>query len=273
MHTVWKGNLTFGLVSIGIKLHSAVEEKDVKLISIHKDCLVPIRHEKIAPGCDDDAIEPEDIVKAYEYGPHQYVILNNNELDALKKEYEVKAVDIMSFVQLEEIDPVYFDRSYFISPTPGSEKAYLLLRQALERTGKIGLVKISLRSRQHLAIIRVLDDCLILETIHYPDEVRTVDQVPNLPDADQFTIQTKELVAAITLVNQLTVRFDPEAYQDEYRSALLDLIELKIEQEDIVKPVINPNRDLGSIMEALSASIEQTKPAPKKPARTKKASL
>lgn len=261
MHTVWKGNLSFGLISIGIRIHSVIEDKDVKLIGIHKDCLVPIRYEKIAPGCEDGEVKPEDIVKAYEYSPNKYVVVSKEELDALKKEYEVQSVDIISFVQLEEIDPVYFDRSYFINAMEGSEKTYILLKQALERTGKIGIVKISLRNRQHLAIIRVHEDGLILETIHYPDEVRSITQVPNLPSEQEVTIQRKELVAATTLINELTVPFIPEDYTDEYRTALLDLIEEKIENEEVeVKPVINPKKvDLKNILDALNASIEQTK--------------
>lgn len=277
MHTVWKGNLSFGLVNIGIKLHSAIEDKDVKLIGIHKDCLVPIQYEKVAPGCEEGPVEPEDIVKAYQYGANKYVIVSEEELRNLKREYEVESVDLISFVQLEEIDPIYFERSYFINPMEGSERTYVLLRQALERTGKIGIVKISLRSRQHLAIIRVYKHGLILETIHYPDEVRSIQQVSNLPSEEQVTIQMKELIAATTLINQLTVPFVPEDYKDEYRTALLDLIETKIEKEDVqVKSVINPNKEnIISIMEALNKSIEQTKPEKspkvKSPSKTKKA--
>ncbi|MEH6945650.1 Ku protein [Bacillus sp. JJ634] len=277
MHTVWKGNLSFGLVNIGIKLHSAIEDKDVKLIGIHKDCLVPIQYEKVAPGCEEGPVEPEDIVKAYQYGANKYVIVSEEELRNLKREYEVESVDLISFVQLEEIDPIYFERSYFINPMEGSERTYVLLRQALERTGKIGIVKISLRSRQHLAIIRVYKHGLILETIHYPDEVRSIQQVSNLPSEEQVTIQMKELIAATTLINQLTVPFVPEDYKDEYRTALLDLIETKIEKEDVrVKSVINPNKEnIISIMEALNKSIEQTKPEKspkaKSTSKTKKA--
>ncbi|AZV44002.1 Ku protein [Peribacillus asahii] len=277
MHTVWKGNLSFGLINIGIKLHSAIEDKDVKLIGIHKDCLVPIQYEKVAPGCEEGPVEPEDIVKAYQYGANKYVIVSEEELRNLKQEYEVESVDLISFVQLEEIDPIYFERSYFINPMEGSERTYVLLRQALERTGKIGIVKISLRSRQHLAIIRVYKHGLILETIHYPDEVRSIQQVPNLPSEEQVTIQMKELIAATTLINQLTVPFVPEDYKDEYRTALLDLIETKIEKEDVqVKSVINPNKEnIISIMEALNKSIEQTKPEKspkvKSTSKTKKA--
>lgn len=272
MHTVWKGNLSFGLINIEIKLHSAIEDKDVKLIGIHKDCLVPIQYEKVAPGCEEGTVEPEDIVKAYEYGANKYVIISEEELNTLKKEYEVKAVDLISFVQLEEIDPIYFDRSYFVSPTEGSEKTYILLRQALERTRKIGVAKISLRSRQHLAVIRVHEHGLILETIHYPNEVRSIKQVPNLPPEEQVTIQMKELIAASTLINQLTVPFVPEDYTDEYRTALLDLIETKIEKEDVqAKSIVNPKKgSIVSIMEALNASIEQTKLA--KPTKMKSTS-
>ncbi|MFJ8258003.1 Ku protein [Peribacillus asahii] len=277
MHTVWKGNLSFGLVNIGIKLHSAIEDKNVKLIGIHKDCLVPIQYEKVAPGCEEGPVEPEDIVKAYQYGANKYVIVSEEELRNLKREYEVESVDLISFVQLEEIDPIYFERSYFINPMEGSERTYVLLRQALERTGKIGIVKISLRSRQHLAIIRVYKHGLILETIHYPDEVRSIQQVSNLPFEEQVTIQMKELIAATTLINQLTVPFVPEDYKDEYRTALLDLIETKIEKEDVqVKSVINPDKEnIISIMEALNKSIEQTKPEKspkaKSTSKTKKA--
>ena len=277
MHTVWKGNLSFGLINIGIKLHSAIEDKDIKLIGIHKDCLVPIQYKKVVPGCEEGTVEPEDIVKAYEYGANKYVIVSEGELNTLKKEYEVKSVDLISFIQLEEIDPIYFDRSYFVNPMEGSERKYILLRQALERTGKIGIAKISLRSRQHLAVIRVHEHGLVLETIHYPDEVRSIKQVPNLPSEEQVTIQMKELIAASTLINQLTVPFVPEDYTDEYRTALLDLIETKIEKEEVqVRSVVNPKKEnIISIMEALNTSIEQTKlaksPKMKSTSKTKRA--
>ncbi|MCP1122508.1 Ku protein [Bacillus sp. 3103sda1] len=269
MHTIWKGSLSLGLLKIGIKLYSAVEEKDVKLLHLHKECLTPIKYKKIAPDCSDEEVEEAEIVKAYEYEPHKYIILEEQELNDLKKAHELRAINILSFVQKDEVDSIFFDRSYFIGPTPGSEKAYLLLKEALERTNKLGLVHISLRQKQHLAIIRNFHQGLMLQTIHYSDEIRKVESIPNLPKHEETPLQKQELIAAMNLIHHLTTPFTPEEYTDEYREALLDLIEEKVEHHEKTETIFQ-SKNIVDIMATLNASIEQTKQLSKQKSKTNK---
>ncbi|SDN07614.1 DNA end-binding protein Ku [Psychrobacillus sp. OK028] len=269
MHTVWKGSISFGLVNIPIKLHAATENKDIKLRQLHKDCHTPISYAKVCEGCKQE-VKNEDIVKAYEYSKNKFVILDAEELEKLKKENEDKAVEIIDFVKLEEIDPIYFERSYFMAPDSGGSKAYSLLREALQESGKIGVAKIMIRSKEQLAIVRVYKETLIMETIHFPDEVRSTADVPNIPT--EQTVVKKELDTALMLVDQLTTAFDPEKYTDEYRTALMELIEEKKAGNNVVttseKQTELPS-NVTDLMSALQASLDKTKQ--KKPTTRKRA--
>ncbi|PEP99897.1 non-homologous end joining protein Ku [Bacillus toyonensis] len=258
MHTIWKGSLSIGLLNIGVKLYSAVEEKNIKFLNLHKECLTPIKYKKIAPDCTDAEISDEEIVKAYEYAPHKYIIIEDKELETLQKKNEPRLIRISSFIHNNEIDSISFDRSFFVGPTLGNEKPYLLLKEALERTNKVGLIYITLRKKTHLAIIRSFQEGIILQTLHYPDEIRTIKNMPNLPNKEDHLIQKKELTAAMNLIHHLTTPFEPEEYVDEYRAALTDFIEEKIEQQEKNETVINtPN--IVNVIETLNASIEQIK--------------
>src|SRR5699024_374782 len=186
MHTMWKGTISFGLVNIPVKMHAATENKDIRLRQLHKKCQSPIKYKKTCPVCDEEVKDEE-------------------ELNALKKEQTDKAVEIIDFVQLEDIDPIYFEKSYYLSPNEGGSKAYQLLRSALEDTGKIGVAKIMIRSKEQLAVIRIYENTLVVETIHYPDEVRAVSDVPNIPE--ESGVVKKELDTAKLLIDQLTTTF------------------------------------------------------------------
>jgi DNA end-binding protein Ku len=256
MHTMWKGSISFGLVNIPIKLYSATEDKDIKLRNLHKECSTPIQYEKTCPNCDKE-VGNEDIIKGYEYVKGKFVILNEEELKELKDEHEEKAVEIIDFVDLNEIDPIYFNRSYFMGPGENGSKAYALLREALLKSGKIGIAEIAIRSKQHMAIVRVYKNSLVMETIHYPDEVRNVGEVPGVPE--NMEINEKELDTAIMLVDQLTTTFDPEKYKDDYRTALMELIQSKIENNEGTTAKEGPRTNVVDLMSALQASIEKTK--------------
>lgn len=273
MHTMWKGTISFGLVNIPVKMHAATENKDVKLRQLHKECNTPVKYEKVCPHCEKE-LQTEDIVKAYEYTKNKFVVLDEDELQALQKEQEDKAVEIVDFVSLEEIDPIYFERCYYLSPNEGGTKAYSLLRKALEDTGKIGVASIVIRSKQQLAVIRVYKNVLVVETIHYPDEVRNVADVPNIPAED--AIVDKELKTAKLLIEQLTATFDPEKYNDDYREALLDLIQAKRDHEQVHIPTAKKQpSNVTNLMDALQASLDKAKkdkPAAKKTTRKKTAS-
>lgn len=265
MHTVWKGAISFGLVNIPIKLHAATEDKDVKLRNLHKECHAPIKYTKTCSECGKE-IANDDIVKAYEYTEGKYVILDEDDLEKLKKEQEDKAVEILDFVKLEEIDPIYFDRSYYMSPNEGGSKAYALLRKALEESEKIGLAKIMIRSKEKLAVIRVYGQTLLMQTLHFPDEVRDIKNVPNVPD--ETNIQPKELETAKTLIDHLTSEFNPDKYTDDYRMELLELIRQKVDENEGVTKQEQTN--VIDLMEALEKSIEKAKPKKTTKKTTKK---
>lgn len=269
MHTMWKGTISFGLVNIPVKMHAATENKDIKLRQLHKECQTPIKYERTCTNCDRE-IKNDEIVKAYEYAKDKFVMLDDDDLEALKKEQADKAVEIVDFVKLEEIDPIYFEKSYYLSPNEGGGKAYGLLHSALKDTGKIGIAKMMIRSKEQLAIIRIYQNTLVVETIHFPDEVRQVKDVPNIPE--EFNTVKKELDTAKMLIDQLTTTFDPEKYNDDYRTALLELIEAKKNNEEIVIGESKPKPDnVTNLMDALEASLEKTKKTKAKTTKPKQA--
>lgn len=267
MHTMWKGSISFGLVNIPIKLHAATEDKDVKFRSLHNECHTPIKYEKVCPTCEKE-IDVKEIVKGYEVTKGKFVVMEEDELKQLKDAVEEKAVEIIDFIKLDEIDPIYFNRSYYMSPD-GGNKAYGLLRKALTDSKKAGLAKIIIRSKEQLAVIRVYKDTLLMETIHFPDEVRNVADVPNVPAEDNVT--KKEVDTAIMLIDQLTTTFDPGKYKDVYRTKVLELIEAKQTGKDVVTvKEREPAAPMTDLMAALQASIDRTKPKTKRPVKAKK---
>lgn len=264
MHTMWKGAISFGMVNIPVRMFAATEDKDVHLNMLHRPCHTPVRYQRHCPVCQ-VVVPAEEIVKGYEVQPGQYVLIEDEDLARLAPQRN-KNIEILDFVQLQEIDPIYFVKSYYLSPQETGGKAYALLRQAMEQTGKIAIAKVILRNKSSLAALRVYRNVLVLETILYPDEVRAVEQVPGIPDIGQ--VQEKELQLAIQLVEQLTAPFEPEKYTDDYRHALLDLIRQK--QDGAVappKPTVSAAGQVIDLMEALKASLEA---AEKKPAKAKK---
>lgn len=270
MHTMWKGSISFGLVNIPIKLHAATEDKDIKLRTLHKDCHSPIKYEKICPVCDVE-VKPESIVRGYEYTKGKFIVLEDEDLEKLQKEKEEKAVEMIDFVKMEQIDPIYFNRSYYMSPGDGGGKAYSLLRKALQESKKVGIARIMIRSKEQLAVIRVFENTLVMETIHYPDEVRAGEDVPNIPQ--EANVTKKEIDTAILLIDQLTSEFDPSKYHDEYRSSLLELIEARKEGKKVVTaPDKEPTSNVMDLMAALQASIDRTKEKKPLPRRKKKVS-
>lgn len=269
MHTMWKGSISFGLVNIPVKLHAATEDKDIKFRSLHEKCHTPIKYEKICPSCEQE-VEAKEIVRGYEVAKGKFVVIEENELKELKGGGEEKAVEIIDFIKLQEIDPIYFNKSYYMSPDGGG-KAYSLLRKALTMSEKVGIAKIMIRSKEQLAVIRVYENTLLMETIHFPDEVRKASEVPNIPSAD--SVSKKEIDTAILLIDQLTTTFKPDQYKDDFRLRVLELVEAKRTGKELVTVQEKaPAAEMTDLMAALQASIDRTKPqAAKKPPKRKKA--
>ena len=176
MRSLWNGSISFGLVNVPVKMFAATEDKDIRFRTLHKACRTPIQYRKYCPTCQQE-IETSDTVKAFEYEKGRFVILDEAELEALAVA-QTRSIDIIDFVDLREIDPIYYYKSYYLAPSDTGQKAYWLLRRAMENTGKIAIAKIVLREKQHLAAVRVLPACLSLAMMFYPDEIRSVAGLP-----------------------------------------------------------------------------------------------
>lgn len=255
MHTVWKGSISFGLVNIPVRMFTATEERDIRFRQLHKECNTPIKYAKMCPHCQRE-VEPSEIVRGYEYEKGHFVMINDEDLEAITPETR-RAIEILDFVDLSEIDPVYFDKSYFLSPQDTGEKAYALLRAAMEQTEKIAVAQVTMRNRQSLAVIRLYEHCIMLETIFYPDEVRPVSQVPALPEAT-VPLAENELKMATELIGNMTVPFDPAKYTDEYRVELQKMIEKKLEGQEIATAPTVARTNVIDLMQALKESLAST---------------
>lgn len=257
MHTVWKGAISFGLVHVPVKMFSATEDKNISMRMIHKECSTPINFVRKCLTCDRE-VENEEIVRGYEYEPGAFVVFDKDELEQLTGEV-TKEIKILDFVKLEDIDPVFFQKTYYLAPSETGANAYSLLLEAMRQTGKIGIAKVSIRSKSSLAAIRIIDRCIAMETIFYPDEIRSVDQVPNLPETAK--VNDKELDMAKMLIEQLSTPFEPEKYKDDYRSAVLEAIEQKVSGKQIRVAPEPQKSNVIDLMAALQASLEASKPA------------
>ncbi|OAB46252.1 Ku protein [Paenibacillus glacialis] len=256
MHTVWKGAISFGLVHVPVKMFSATEDKDISMRYVHKVCGSPLSYVRKCPVCEKE-VEWEEISKGYEYEKGKFVLFEKEELEQLSDQNN-KNITILDFVDLTEIDPIYFQKTYYLSPDQAGSNAYMLLMEAMRQSGKIGIAKISIRSKSSLAAIRVLDECLAIETIFYPDEIRPVSQVPNLPE--HTVVNEKEMDMAKMLIEQLSTPFDPNKYTDDYRVALLQLIQNKVAGEEVKIAPARQENNVIDLMAALQASIEAVKP-------------
>lgn len=255
MHTMWKGSISFGLVNIPIRMFAATEDKDISFRYLHRECKTPIKYEKTCPVCKKE-VSQDDLVRGYEYEPGRFVIIEDEELQSLQQS-RGRAIEIMDFVDLREIDPIYFVKSYYLSPQETGEKAYNLLREAMKQTGRIAVAKITMRNKQSLAALRVYHNIMIMETIFYPDEVRDQSHVPNIPVDSQ--LDEKELAMAVKLIENLSAKFDPAKYTDEYRMELLAMIHKKIEGDEVVRARESiPQRNVIDLMQALQESLKET---------------
>jgi DNA end-binding protein Ku len=261
---IWSGAISFGLVNIPVKLYSAVSKKTVRFHQIDSESGGRVRQKRVGP--DGEEIAYEQIVKGYEIGPDRYVTITPEELEALEPQ-KTRTIDIEDFVDLEQIDPIYYDHPYYLAPDTGAAKAYKLLVDAMEDSGKVAVARVVLRSKEHLVAIRPRDGALAMETMLFADEVIAAESLEELAAADgDVKTSDRELAMANQLIDSLASDFDPEKYRDEYRERVLDLIERKAQGETIVieEPEAEPEK-VPDLMAALEASIASAKkPAPKK---------
>lgn len=253
MRAIWKGAITFGLIYVPVKIYAATEKKDVKFNFLHKKCHTPIQYKRFCPHCAAE-VETADIVRGYEYEKGRYITMEEDELDALSGE-KSRSVEIIDFVDLQQIDPVYFDRSYYFAPGEGGQKVYELLRRAMEETGRAAVARVTLRSRESMAVIRPGPGVLIMETMFFADEVRSADKIAEL--GGEISLHENEVKMAVSLVENLTTDFNPARYTSAYRQKLHEVIQAKISGREVVdKPTAARAENVVDLMTALKASIE-----------------
>jgi DNA end-binding protein Ku len=260
---IWSGAISFGLVNIPVKLYSAVSRKTVRFHQIDAESGARVRQKRVGP--DGEEVPYEQIVKGYEIGPDRYVTITPDELESLEPQ-KTRTIDIEDFVDLDQIDPVFYDHPYYLAPDTGASKAYRLLVDAMEDSGKVAVARVVLRSKEHLVAIRPRGGALAMETMLFADEVITPDSFEELSGDGEVQTSERELNMARQLIDSLASDFDPGKYRDEYRERVLELIERKAQGETIVieEPAAEPQQ-VPDLMAALEASIAQAKkPAPKK---------
>jgi DNA end-binding protein Ku len=249
--SLWKGAVSFGLVTIPIKLYTATDEKDVSFNMLHKKDGARIKFQRI---CSEEEVpvENNEIVKGYEISPDNYVILEDEDFKKVPVD-STRAIEITDFVPLDQIDPIYYQKTYYLEPDKVGSKPFALLREVLKDSKLVALAKVTLRQKEQLCTLRVYGEGIAMETMFYPDEIRSIEDL-ELP-AENAAVGDKELKMAKSLVDMLTGDFEPEKYRDNYREALLELIERKAEGQEIKRPAPAVGK-VTDLMEALRASVE-----------------
>ena len=250
--SVWKGYITFGLISIPIRLFSAARSERISLNQLHKVCNSRIKMPLFCPTCD-RKVERSEIVKGYEYEKDQYVLFTDEELDKIEPD-SGRTMEILEFVKVEEIDPLYYDASYYVTPEDEGKKAYQLLLEAMDQTGYCAIAKLSMHQREHIVIIRPRAEGMTLHTMFYQSEIREVSEFGRKNNAEPKEAEKK---LATQLIESLAAKFEPQKYHDEYQSSMLAMIEAKKQGQEVAEvahPKMAPVIDL---MEALKKSLEK----------------
>lgn len=267
MRAIWKGAISFGMVTIPVKLYTATESKDVRLRLLHRADGAPIEEKRFCTA-DGKEVAWDDLVRGYEVAKGEFVLLEPDEIDAAKPESST-TIDVGDFVEASEIDPVYFEKTYFVEPTEVGAKPFSLLKRALEETDRVALARVTIRTRERLATLRSYEDTLTLETMFWPDEIRSTGSL-DLPEGAEARVRPKELQMARSLVESLADRFRPESYTDAYRTALEALIQQKMRGEKRNAQRRRPQPKVIDLMEALRASVAESRTSARRPARPAK---
>ncbi|MBI2201493.1 MAG: Ku protein [Armatimonadetes bacterium] len=260
MRPIWKGHLTFGLVTIPIKLYTATDSKDIRFRLLHKTCLTPIQNKRYCPN-HEQIVEWNDVVRGYEYAKGKFVPLTEDDLESVPLD-TAGTVSVTSFVTLSEISPLYYEKSYYLAPDEGGQKAFRLLHDTMTEASRVAVGKVVIKEKEHLVSVRPHDGALVLSTLYYADEVRAIDEIPELPV--QTKIHPNEKKMALQLIEGLVAEFAPAEYTDDYRQALEKVINAKIEGETIEAPA-RRHEKVVDLMEALRRSLQVTRK--EKPAR------
>jgi DNA end-binding protein Ku len=251
---IWKGAITFGMISIPVKLFGATESKDLAFNTLHSTCKSRLKQKRWCP-VDDREVFQDEVVRAFEYTKDQYVEVTDQDLEAMPMPSK-HTIELTSFVKQADIDPVYFERTYYLEPEQVGAKPYALLMRALKTKQVSAVAKIALRNKESLCVLRPSEhNVLMLETLYYPDEIRTAD----LPETPDVQVSQPELTMALSLVEMLEEPFDPKKYNDQYRNALLEVIEAKRSGQEVLATPEAPLPKTVDLMAALKASLEAAK--------------
>lgn len=270
MRPVWKGAVSFGLVNIPVKMYTASEDKSIKFKYLHRKCNTPLKYQRTCPRCKQE-VDWAEIVRGYEYQKDRFVVMRDEDFESIPAE-KTRTIDILDFCRLAEIDPIYYEKSYFLGPEETGKKAYNLLVSTLKNSGRVAVAKVIIRSKQALATLRIYKDVLVMETMKYPDEVRSQLEAPGIDR--ELAAEEREMNMATQLVESMTADFAPEKYTDDYRKALLDLIQAKLAGEQPAPSVAPAAEGVVDLMESLRASLEAIEkekftPAPAEKAKRK----
>jgi DNA end-binding protein Ku len=257
MRSIWKGTISFGLVNIPISLAVATQRSDPKFRTLDRESLQPIRQQMVSPARDGAVVEREETIKGFEVAKDQYLPITDEELDSVAVERR-RTIDLVAFVDAEEVDPVYFDRTYYLEPQENAEKPYALLLEAMRSTNKAAVGKVVLSSREHLALIRPSGDSLAIELLFYPEDVRAKDEIEE--QVRDAKVQKAEVEMATQLVESLTRPFDPGEFENEHKVAVMELVERKLAGEEVPVAAEAPEpAPVPDLMAALRASIDEAK--------------
>ncbi len=271
MRTIWNGSINFGLVNIPIGLAVAQQRKDVSFRTLHRECGTPIKQKRWCPFHERD-VEADELVKGWEFAKGQFVMVEESDLEAVALTRS-QSIDIDRFVDLEQVDPIYFDRAYYLAPAdvPAQRRPYVLLLRAMQEANVAAIGKFVLWGKENLCLIRPLGESLALETLYYAEDIRAREEIDQA--VEETEVQEAELEMARQLVASLVGEFEPEAFENEYRGVLKAMLEAKVAGEEIVAPEQPAPAPVVDLMEALKESVAQArkdKPAAKKPAARKK---
>ncbi|MEA2189574.1 MAG: end-binding protein Ku [Solirubrobacteraceae bacterium] len=258
--SIWTGAISFGLVTVPVKMYSAVSRKTVRFHQLNGKTGVRIQQKRVDPSTGDE-VAYDDIIKGFELTPDRYVVIEPGELEALDPK-KTKAIEIEDFVALDEIDPIYYDHPYYLAPGPGGAKPYKLLLEAMRETGRVAIATVVIRSKQQLVAVRPMgDDVLGMATMVFPDEIIDPSTIDELSAVDEVEIKEQELKIAEQLINSLAGPFDPDKYRDSYREEVLALIDRKAQGEQIaVQPATEEEEaPVPDLMSALKASLDAVK--------------
>jgi DNA end-binding protein Ku len=270
---IWSGSISFGLLNVPVKLYSAVARRNIALREIRESDSARIKHRRVAEGTDEE-VPYDEIIKAFEITPGQYVPISKDEMSSMAPE-KTRAIAVQDFVDLDEIDPIYFDSPYYLGPADGAEKAYSLLAAAMKASGKVAIARFVFRNKEHLAAIRTSGGVLTLTTMRFADEVVPTSELEEVLPETAPKVAKKEQQMAERLIESLSTEFEPGAYRDEYREQLLGLIERKAEGKEIVAseseaPQATKAPDLMAALEQSIAAVKDKGAKPRKAAAKKR---